>query len=59
MKKFELFLYVDRLESNGEYIGQTRKYIVTANDSDEAMAKGFRENRWARGCWCSEVREDK
>lgn len=56
MKKFELFMYQDRLESNGEYIGKTRTYVVEAEDSDKAMAKGYRENPWARGCWCSEVK---
>ena len=59
MKKFELFMYTDRNEDNGEYIGRTRRYEVMAETDKEAMSKGYRENRWARGCWCSEVREEE
>lgn len=57
MKKFELFMYEERDYNTGEYLGQTRRYVVEAEDSDKAMSRGYRENRWARGCWCSEKRE--
>ena len=57
MKKFEIFLYEDRNESNGEYIGTTKRYIIEAKTDDEAIAKAYRENRWARGCWCHEIQE--
>lgn len=56
-KKYELFMYTDRNSSNGEYIGRTRTYQVEAENEDKAMEIGYRENSWARGCWCQEVRE--
>lgn len=59
MKKFELFMYEDRDYNTGNYLGRTRKYVVEAEDSDKAMSKGYRENRWAKGCWCSEVEDKK
>ena len=31
MKKFELFLYEDRDYNTGNYLGQTRKYVVEAS----------------------------
>lgn len=58
MKKFEVFLYVDRLESNGQYIGKTRRYDIMAENEDKAFEIAFKENPWARGCWVKEV-EDK
>lgn len=55
MKKYQVFLYEDRNESNGNYIGRTRRYDVEAEDDDQATRKAYRENPWARGCWCTEL----
>ena len=57
MKKFELFMYESRDYNTGNYIGRTRRYEVMAENDDDAMSKGYKENRWARGCWCSEIEE--
>lgn len=55
MIKFEIFLYEDRLESNGEYIGKTKTCIIEADTDTNAIDKAYRENPWARGCWCQEI----
>lgn len=57
MKKFELFMYTDRDSGTGNYIGRTRTYEVMEENEDKAIARGYKENSWARGCWCQEVRE--
>lgn len=55
MKKFRLFVYEDRCERSGNYIGKTEEKIVYAENSQEIEKNIWDKYPWAMGYFCQEI----
>lgn len=59
MKTYSVFLYEDRLEGTGQYVGRTLQTEIQA-DNETELYKNIRSNYyWARGMSYTEIEESE